>query len=197
MERVVNIIGLGASAKNVPEDGENWVLNVAYKHLQDKKVHKMFFMDNFDNIMKDDALMMGDYTFDKFILNNPEVEIISRKEDIIKHLDGNVLAKVKEYPFNDVLFLSNSIFFTSTIAYTLCYAILQKVDRIRLYGLELWAGSDANEYHYQRPCVDFWIAFAMGRGIKIDVPYMLMQQISNNQNCYGYISGDLKQNYRR
>ena len=56
------------------------------------------------------------------------------------------------------------------------------------YGFEIWSGSEANEYTAQRPCVDFWLAFAMGRGIKVEVPYYLLHTQKSNQNLYGYVS---------
>ena len=198
MERIVNIIGLGESSKQVGDDGENWIINVAYKRIPNKKIDKMFFMDNFKDILYDDSFWEPhDYNLTEFLLKNPEVEIISKVEDNIKDLQGKNIAKIKMYPLNDAIALAGGGFFTSTIAYAVCYAILQKVDRIRLYGFEIWSGSDANEYHYQRPCIDFWITFAISRGIKVEVPYLLLQNISNNQNYYGYCKEDLKQNYRR
>jgi hypothetical protein len=66
-----------------------------------------------------------------------------------------------------------------------------------LYGFEIWSGSDANEYNYQRPCVDFWLAFAIGRGIKVEVPYYLTLTAVNNQNYYGYFKGELSQNFKK
>ena len=78
------------------------------------------------------------------------------------------------------------MYFTSSIAYILAYAILEKVDRIRLYGFEIWSGSDANEYQVQRECVNFWLAYAMGRGIRVETPWYLLLTASNAQNLYGY-----------
>lgn len=198
MERVVNIIGLGASSKDIPDTGENWVLNVAYKKIIGKKIDKMFFMDDFSVILSDDSTIKPtDYNITNLLKDNPDIEIISRDDDCVKSLEGEALAKINAFPLNDAIELANGGYFTSTIAYTICYAILQKVDRIRLYGFEIWSGSDANEYEYQRPCVDFWLAFAISRGIKVEVPYLLLHNVINNQNYYGYIKNDLKQNYRR
>lgn len=198
MERVINLIGLGPSAKDVGDTGENWVLNVAYKNIPDKKISKMFFMDDWSIIMKDDASFPPvEYNFNQFIKDNPDVECISRQTSTINDVEGNKLTELTPYPINDAISLANGGYFTSTIAYALCYAILEKVDRIRLYGFEIWSGSDANEYLYQKPCIDFWLAFAIARGIKVDIPYLLLHNISNNQNYYGYIKGELKQNYRR
>lgn len=194
MERVVNIIGLGASASTCPDTGENWVLNVAYKWIPNLKIDKLFFMDNFDVIMHDDSTILPEqkYSFIECLEKNPDIEIISRFPDDIKNLEGKILGNIKGYPLKDAVSLIPGGYFTSTIAYTIVYAILQKVDRIRLYGFEIWAGSDANEYNYQRPCVDFWLAFAIARGIKVEIPYYLALTSINNQNYYGYFKNELK-----
>lgn len=198
MEKVINIIGLGASSKDVPDHGENWCMNVAYKNLIGKKIDKLFFMDDFSIILSQDSTHAPtDYNITDFIKDNPNAEIISRSDDYIKDLNGNKLAKVNMYPLNEAINLANGGYFTSTIAYTTCYAILKKVDRIRFYGMEVWSCSDANEYMYQRPCLDFWIAFALGRGMKIEIPYLVVPTSNNSQNYYGYIKGELNKNYRR
>lgn len=196
MERVVNIIGMGASGKDVSETGENWIINLSYKLIQGKSISKMFFLDDLitDLLPQDNIMPPLDYTFDKFLLENPDVVIISKFKSVIKGKAGESIKEINEYPLGMAIELANGAYFTSTIAYVICYAILEKVDRLRLYGFELWAGSDANEYNYQRPCVEFWLAFAIARGIKVEVPYLLLRTVVNNQNFYGYLGGDLKRN---
>lgn len=196
-ERVINIIGLGDGAYTVGDTGENWVLNVAYKKC--KKVDKMFFMDDFKDIMNDDVTIMPEYTFKDFLKDNPNAEVIGKfAQQIVDDKALNVvLGNIKEYPINEATRLVGGIFFTSTIAYTIAYAIMEKVDRIRLYGMEIYSGSDANEYTYQAPCVDFWLAFAQGRGIKVEVPHYLLHTMTNNQNLYGYAKGELKKIRRK
>jgi len=196
MERVVNIIGLGASALNTPDTGENWGLCHAYKHKI--KLSKLFFMDDFEVIAKGDTwIPPKEYTLDKFITDNPNCEIISKLPEKIQDMQGKMLAEIHPYPLNEALFLAPGVYFTSTIAYVIAYAIFQtlpKIDRLRLYGFEMWSGSDANEFLYQRPCVDFWLAFAMGRGIKVEIPYHLLLTVQNTQNLYGYVKDDIKHN---
>lgn len=196
MERVINIIGMGASAATRPDTGEMWGLCNAYKY---GRMDKLFFMDNIlEWTAKNDPVVEPvNYTFIDFAKDCPDCEIISRFNDAILDTSGNVIAKIKGYPLKEAAKLAPGSYFTSTIAYAICYAILEKVDRIRLYGFEIWSGSDANEYEYQRPCVDFWLAFALGRGVKVEVPYYLIQTANNRQNLYGYFQGELKQNIAR
>lgn len=199
MERVINIIGMGESGKDAPDTGENWVINIAWKRLKDKKVDKMFFMDNlFEEVLAQDKMLDPiDYNFNDFLKCNPDVELISKFNSIIKDKDMNPIKTIKEYPLNKAIEISKGGYFTSSVAYALAYAILEKVDRIRLYGFELWTYSCANEYEYERPCVEFWIAFALARGIKVEIPYMILLNSQNKQNYYGWKPGELFQNYRR
>lgn len=184
MERVVNIIGLGSTASTLPDTGENWGINVAYVH---GKMDKLFFFDDWEIIDSDSSTFATMYgiTMEQYLTAHPETELISRNQMGIRGQEGQLLAEVKQFPLMDAIRLSPMAYFNSTIAYVIAYAILQKVDRIRLYGFELWASSNANEYMYQRPCVEYWLAFALGRGIKVDIPYQTM--LTNNQDItYGY-----------
>jgi hypothetical protein len=55
-------------------------------------------------------------------------------------------------------------YFTSTFAYMMAMAIYEKFDVIELYGIDM---ENNTEYGYQRPCGEFWIGLAVGRGIKV------------------------------
>ena len=57
-------------------------------------------------------------------------------------------------------------FFTSSIAYAFALAIYQEYDHILVYGVEM---SSETEYFYQRECIAFWIALALGHGIRVDL----------------------------
>jgi len=70
------------------------------------------------------------------------------------------------YPIEDVISIVGD-YFNSSIAYMLGLAILKKVDRIGIWGVDM-AGDD--EYAYQRPNTEYFIGFAKGRGIDIYIP---------------------------
>ena len=55
-------------------------------------------------------------------------------------------------------------YFTSSVAYMMGLAILEKFDVIEIYGIDM---ENNTEYSYQRPCFEFWIGLALGRGIKV------------------------------
>ena len=57
-------------------------------------------------------------------------------------------------------------YFTSSIAYAFALAIYQEYGRILVYGVEM---SSESEYFYQRECIAFWIALALGHGVQVDL----------------------------
>jgi len=70
------------------------------------------------------------------------------------------------YPLKDVISVVGD-YFNSSIAYMLGLAILEKVDRIGIWGVDM-AGDD--EFGYQRPNTEYMIGFAKGMGIDIYIP---------------------------
>lgn len=70
-------------------------------------------------------------------------------------------------------------YFTSTFAYMMGIAVLEKFERIEIYGFEF---SDEIEYVKQKACAEFWIGVAMGRGIEVYTP-------PNNQIMFSTLYG--------
>lgn len=56
-------------------------------------------------------------------------------------------------------------YFTCTAAYMIAYAVYVN-EPFGLYGFDL---SDPR-YEHQRPCIEFWLGVAIGRGLGIDLP---------------------------
>lgn len=72
------------------------------------------------------------------------------------------------YPYSDVLAMVGSDYLTSSSAYMLAYAILAGFDHVELYGVDM--AVDDHEYFWQRPCMEFWVGFAKGRGVNVVIP---------------------------
>jgi hypothetical protein len=82
----------------------------------------------------------------------------------------------REYPLHEVcdLFFKNFRrgdakvkYFTSSFAYYMGVALLEKFERIEIYGFEM---SGDVEYVKQKACAEFWIGMAMGMGVEIYTP---------------------------
>lgn len=76
-----------------------------------------------------------------------------------------------------------STYMTSSIAWMLGLAIVEGFKRIGLYGVDM---AQDTEYAEQRPCVEYLIGLARGRGIIVDVPKT--SDILKSVAQYGYES---------
>jgi hypothetical protein len=64
------------------------------------------------------------------------------------------------FPFDEM----HCQYFTSSIAYMIAYAIYKGADEIDLYGIQM---ATRVEFTNQRPCCEYWLGYAEGKGIKI------------------------------
>jgi len=60
-------------------------------------------------------------------------------------------------------------YFSCTFAYQIALAIDEGFEEIAVHGLELAYGTQ-REATVERACVDWWLGFAEGRGLKVTVP---------------------------
>lgn len=75
---------------------------------------------------------------------------------------------VLTFPFAEAEKLFGSTYLTSSPAYMMALALLEGATEIGVYGVDM--AVDDNEYFWQRPCMEAWIGFAKGRGVKITLP---------------------------
>ncbi len=87
-----------------------------------------------------------------------------------KHDD---IPKSIRYPIEEITKLvgkataKQTPYLESSIAYMLAHSILEGVDRVGIWGVDLHCES---EYAYQRPNLEYLIGLARGRGIKVFIP---------------------------
>lgn len=76
---------------------------------------------------------------------------------------------LREYPLNDVIGDLGECYFNNTAAYAVAYAIWLGATTISIFGCDY---SYEHSHHAERgrACVEFWIAIAKARGIKIVLP---------------------------
>ncbi len=70
------------------------------------------------------------------------------------------------YPFAQIGYRFRD-YWTNTIAYMLALAVHEEYEEIHMWGVDMATGT---EYAQERPCVEFWLGLAAGRGITITVP---------------------------
>lgn len=88
-----------------------------------------------------------------------------------------------DYPLQDVITLAGMSYLSSTVCFALALAVLQGYEQIDLYGIEM----SFSEYQYQSECYRFWVGFAKGRGIKVN---LYSGQHLFESPLYGYEGND-------
>jgi hypothetical protein len=74
-------------------------------------------------------------------------------------------------------------YFTSTVAFAVALAIEEGFKEIGLWGIDLIVG---DEYFYQKPCAEFWLGVAHGKGITVTLPNTTA--LCKQSHRYGYES---------
>lgn len=142
----VHILGLGSTWKLAPSEGEVWGLNRIVEH---RPVRLIFSMHPLDYWLVDTP--NGMEIVDK--INELEIPVLTvEKEDRWK--------RSALYPLEKML----SRYFTNSFAYMIAYALYKKYKKIDLYGCPL---AMKEEYREQRPCIEFWLGMAVGKGVEV------------------------------
>ena len=78
------------------------------------------------------------------------------------------IPKSEAFPLEEVekTFGRGVMYFSNTIAFMICYALLKGAKEIELFGVNQ-AGS--HEYHEERGSVEFWLGIAIGLGVKVTI----------------------------
>ncbi len=80
--------------------------------------------------------------------------------------EDNCLPTSVMYPFAEIAYHFRD-YWTNTISYMLALAIHEGFEEIHTWGVDMATGT---EYTKERPCVEFWLGLAAGRGITVTVP---------------------------
>lgn len=72
-------------------------------------------------------------------------------------------------------------YFTSTVAFGIALAIQEGFKEVGLWGIDLIVG---DEYFYQKPCAEFWLGVAHGKGIVVTLPST--SALCKQSHRYGY-----------
>lgn len=115
-------------------------------------------------------------------LNDPRT-FDEEKKPVAVYLRPDVQARFpncKPIPIPEICELMGREYFASSFSYMLGHAILEGVDEIAMWGIDLVVGE---EYDHQRPNAEFLLGIAHARGIKITVPWQ--SSLLNHPFVYG------------
>lgn len=145
------IIGKGPGWEDAPIEGETWGVNDLVIRRPVKLAFEMHDIDRFLEIGHPNIKIKQGIKE----INRLTIPVVTRKKH--KLLPTSIPFPIDEIPFK---------YFTNSIAYMIAYAIYKKATEIEMYGVPLLL---QEEYIRQRPCVEFWIGYARGKGIKVAV----------------------------
>lgn len=130
-------------------EGETWGLN---DFILRRPVKLTFEMHNIEKYIEEKL-----FNIEKEIeeINRLGIPVITQKKH--KFLPTAIPFPINEMPMK---------YFTSTMAYMTAYAIYRGATEIEMYGVALYL---KREYTQQRSCLEFWIGYAKGKGIKVTV----------------------------
>lgn len=94
------------------------------------------------------------------------------------------VANAVEYPLERVLDVTKGRrYFTCTFAFQVALAVADGFKEIGLWGVELDFGT-IRERLVEKPCVEYWLGLAEGRGVKVTLP--LGSTLLQRDYLYGY-----------
>jgi len=152
----VIIVGKGTGWWDSPSEGEIWGLNDLC--LKKEGITLTFELHDIDKLLD---------------TNFRELRFIRAFREQIKLINKKNIPVILKKPHK--LFPSGTIFpldgmpfryFTSTPAFMIAYAIYKGATAIDIYGIPLYY---EEEFTFERPCIEFWIGYAMGKGIEVTV----------------------------
>jgi len=169
-EKRINIMGSGPGWEETPiDDGEIWGVNNT--HL----------LRNVDRII-DIHSHCSNPTEIKDKIHMRELRAKNIPTYVRDEVDG--YENIQKYPIDDIIKYFGTDYFGSGIDYIIALAIYEGATDIHLYGVCMM---DKSEYSHQKASVEYWIGFAMGRGIDVVVhgkhPVILR---THNWLIYGY-----------
>jgi SAM-dependent methyltransferase len=100
------------------------------------------------------------------------------------------------FPLTDVINSVGSIYFNSTVAYAVAYAIHLGVERISLYGVD-YSYANMHKAESGRGCVEFYLGIAAAKGIQIEIASdstLMDANVDPSIKPYGYDAYDVEFN---
>lgn len=152
------------------KDWEIWVLGNRLERHIDKRVTRVFEIH--DNLQEH----TDPRAYALWLASHKLPLIVGEKFPLDAGFDH-----IETYPYSAIEKLYGHLYLTSSPAYMIAYAIWQGVTEIALYGVDLVISD--HEYFWQRPCVEAWIGFAKGKGVKFTIP-----EVSSVGKC-SYVEG--------
>ena len=143
---VVNIIGRGKGWENAPREEISWGLTLI--NLQ-RPVDLVIDMNVYEDGRWGETERLGAVASKALALKNNIPYIC-----------------LENYPLEIITKLFKTDYFNSTVDYAIALAIYKQVTQIKCWGVNM---ANNTEYAEQKAGVEFWLGYAMGKGIDVKV----------------------------
>lgn len=156
---------------------ETWAINAAAGVLQHDRAIIMDRLSYFGPAARDENKSLDGY---RDWLHKHQGPIYTSELD--PDFPGSVL-----YPLQEVIADLGMPYFNNTCAYALALAIHMRPKMIKLYGMDFTYKENRGFAEAGRACVEYWIAVAISRGIKVWLPKSTtLCDSSLGRPLYGY-----------
>ena len=157
-------------------DGEVWGVNLTGAFM---RVDRVIHMDPFDEDM---VGVYGPDTVRQFA---------SLTVPIYMAETSPLLPTSIAYPIHEVIGTIGLPYINTTVSYAICLAIHERFEEISLFGCD-FTYPDRHAAESGRACAEFWLRFAMDRGISVKGAFSTtLFDMNEKQVLYGY-----RQTYR-
>lgn len=172
----VYIVGFAPSWPDTPWDDENahfWGMNALHKLAGDKKWDAWFQLHDIDESHPEDKDEHLEW------LASQSFPIFMWEEQIEKYPLPNAVA----YPRVEMV-EKYGRYFTNTVSWMTALAIEMEFKKIGVYGVDM---AQDSEYGAQRPSCEFFLGWAKGAGIDVEIPKT--SDLLKNPFLYGFDDG--------
>jgi hypothetical protein len=186
-DKTIAILGLGSSYSdyiaarvNSENFDEVWGVNSIGAIIH---VDRTFMMDPASRFLDDVKAGKQTGVAQEFLLETPN------KGPIYSCCLDERVPEIIEYPLPDIVRELGYAYFNNTVAYAIAYAIVAKVKKIHLFGIDFSYKKNIYFAESGRACCEFWCAIALSRGIVIETARhsaFLDTNIPENEKLYGY-----------
>jgi hypothetical protein len=147
----IAIVGTApSSCADAPYDDDSWEIWTLGANVENGKRITRLFELHTQHVLEEAGSWAGLFPY-----------LEKHGENVILGHENSQLPNATPFPKDEIIARFGS-YFTSSIAWMIGYAILQKPDCIGLWGIDMMGDE---EYGQQRPCCEYLLGIARGMGI--------------------------------
>lgn len=180
---------VGPSAKPTPlfvydEKWQFWGINAAYRNIRPPRSWSMMFnLHRFEHLKRDcPEYLWWDGVWSAL---NPKVPMVT-----VDAWPGRLLANPVIFPRKKLAAQPRADYHASSFDWLVAYAIHLKATHIAVHGVGFALDSNREEPISARACLEYWLGYAEGRGIKTivarDCDIFYQYHLVRSRTVYGY-----------